>query len=244
MTAPVEPLLLVFATLIIFVGSIIQGSIGFGLGSLAVPLLLFLDPLFVPGPMLLLGITLNGMIFWRDRLAIDKVQVSWAIAGRLAGTLVGAFILVKLDLRYFTPLACSLVLIGVLLMHGGYQLSMRRRNLASMGVLSGIMGTVASIGGAPMGLVYASQEGSQIRGSLSLIFFIGTMVSVISLALIGRIGKTELLLALFMIPAMLMGFLVSRHVHDFVDRGHARRVILIIASLAALTGILRFVFTM
>ena len=52
-------------------GAVLQGSVGFGLGLVGVPLLVLIDPVFVPGPLLLGAFLLNLLISLREQTAID-----------------------------------------------------------------------------------------------------------------------------------------------------------------------------
>jgi len=75
-------------------GAILQGSVGFGLGLLGVPLLVLIDPVFIPGPLLLLAaFLLNLLISRRERMSIDFASVRWAVPGRILGAVLGAGLL-------------------------------------------------------------------------------------------------------------------------------------------------------
>jgi hypothetical protein len=45
------------AMLIIFVGSYVQSSIGFGLAIISAPVLFFIDPMYVPAPITISALT-------------------------------------------------------------------------------------------------------------------------------------------------------------------------------------------
>jgi hypothetical protein len=61
-----------------------------------------------------------------------------------------------------------------------------------------------------MALVCQHESGPRIRGTLSAIFTIGTTISVAGLWWVGRFGAVELLLGLALMPAVLLGFVLSR----------------------------------
>ena len=94
------PLELVGAATIVMVGATLQGSVGFGLGMLAAPLLLLIDPMFVPAPLLTAALALTLLVAKRERRAIDFRGIGWVLLGRLPGAFLGAFVLsVALSLR-------------------------------------------------------------------------------------------------------------------------------------------------
>ena len=219
----------------VLVGSTMQGSIGFGMGLLASPILMLVDPRFVPAPVLLATLFLTSLLVVRERRGIDFSGLGWAVAGRFIGTGLAVTVLVALPEDRMTLLFGGLVLLGVGLSLSGLRLTPIRRVLVGAGALSGVMGTVASIGGPPMALLYQDAHGARLRGTMSGFFWIGTTVSLAALWTIGRFGSEELRLTLILIPAVLLGFLCSGRTSRLVDRGYTRSAVL---AVAALTGVL------
>ena len=80
------PLEWLLVEIIVVVGSVLQGAVGFGLGLLGAPLLVMLNPSLVPGPLLAGSLFLS--ILWRfantDRSTLRGV--GWALVGRVPGT--------------------------------------------------------------------------------------------------------------------------------------------------------------
>src|SRR6516164_5526172 len=109
--APILPLVL--ATAIIAPASALQAVSGMGMALLAAPLLVLIDPAFVPGPMLCAVMALSAAVARRDRAAIDRSVLTMALVGLLAGTMIGAALLalfVGLDLvRVFAVLILGAV---------------------------------------------------------------------------------------------------------------------------------------
>ncbi len=228
--------LLVFT--ITFVGSILQGSVGFGLGPFAVPLLILIDPQFVPAPLLLAAVVLTTLMYLRDRSQVRLKEFSWAALGRIIGSIIGAYFLTIFPAQHLKPLFAFLVIVAVLLSATGIKLALNAKNLLSAGILSGFMGTVAAIGGAPMALVYQHQKGPKLRGTLAAIFILGTIVALISLAVVGKFTVQDIYRALWLLPGVILGFFFSRRTALFLDRGYLRPAILILTTMAALTIIL------
>ena len=70
-----------------------NGHVGFGLGILAAPLLLLLDPRLVPGPLLAASLVLTVLLARREWRDARRGDLGWALAGRLGGTLAAVAIL-------------------------------------------------------------------------------------------------------------------------------------------------------
>ena len=209
------------------------------MGILASPILALIDPRLVPAPVLLSTLVLTSLLAIRDRHAIDFGGLRWAVTGRVMGTFVAATVLVSLPEDQMVFLFGGLVLLGVGMSVSGLRVLPFRSSLLIAGALSGLMGTVASIGGPPMALLYQDARGDRLRGTMSGFFWIGTIVSLVALRLIGRFGADEISLALVMLPGVLIGFFVSRRTTAFVDRGYTRYAVLTVAGVTGVMVVLR-----
>jgi uncharacterized membrane protein YfcA len=85
-----------------------------------------------------------------------------------------------------------------------------------------------------MVLVYQNEAGPRIRGTLSAIFTIGTTISITGLWWVGRFGAVELSLGLALMPAVMLGFALSRYTVKRLDQAHTRPALLAISALSAL----------
>ena len=83
--------------LAVILGAVAQGSVGFGFGMLAAPVLALVDKELVPGAVLLLGLTIAVAIAWNERGALDWLGIRWALVGRVLGTVAGAYAVTRLD---------------------------------------------------------------------------------------------------------------------------------------------------
>ena len=85
-----------------------------------------------------------------------------------------------------------------------------------------------------MALLYQHAPGPRVRGTLSSIFLIGALISLVALSLVGRFGRDELRLTLALLPGVLFGFVASRRIASRLDLGYTRRAVLTIATAAGL----------
>ncbi len=106
--------------------------------------------------------------------------------------------------------------------------------LFGAGVISGVTGTVAAIGGPPIALVYQHASGPRIRATLALYFALGTVLSVSALWLTGSFGRHEAVLSAILLPGTVIGFLLSGPVLKVVDAGRIRPLVLGAAVLSAI----------
>lgn len=238
-TLPVTTFELAPALLLVVVGSVIQGSIGFGLAAIVAPVLLLVNPKFLPGPMLVTAMLLTMLIACRDRRHAVWPEVAVGTVGRIFGMLPAAIALRFMSKTGYEVLFSVAVLAGVLISLAGWHIRLTLRNLFLTAIGSGFVSTISAVGGPPMALVYQHEEAPKIRGTLSAIFTIGTPISLIGLWWAGRFGLPELWLGIAMMPAALVGFALSRYTAGRLDRAHTRPTILVLSALTAVIVLIR-----
>ena len=237
-----NPLEIALAVTTIAVGALLQGSVGFGLAMVAAPVLVLIDPRFVPAPLLFGSLSLTALMAYRDRAGIDFFGLQWALLGRLGGTAVGLYALTRLPSDRFIFAFGVLVLLAVGLSVSGLHLRPTRRTLVSAGIVSGFMGTTTSIGGPPIALVYQHAPGPKLRGTLAGFFISGVSISLVALAAIGRLGTTELWLAAMLQPGVVVGFAVSNRLIGSLNPARLRPAVLTVAAAMAIVVILKELF--
>jgi hypothetical protein len=170
---------------------------------------------------------------------VDFSGLRWAVCGRIAGTGVAAAYLTRVSADALEVTFGAVVLLGVAVSAAGTELRPTRRNAIIAGTLSGFMGTISSIGGPPMALIYQAESGARVRGTLSGFFLIGTVLSTTALWLIGRFGRAEVHGTLVLLPGIVVGFLVSTWTARVLDRRGIRPALLLLSAAAGLAVLLR-----
>ena len=79
------------------------------------------------------------------------------------------------------------MLVGVVLTSVGWIPAPRRRNVVLAGATSGLLGTATAIGGPPMALVWQRNSGARLRGTMSGFFLVGSVMSLVVLAVTGAV---------------------------------------------------------
>lgn len=209
------------------------------MGLIASPILILIDPRFVPGPILLSTTVLTVLLVYRERTAIDFHGIQWAMVGRLVGTVLASAILLVVSADQLVLLIGVFILSAVGMSLSGFRFDPVRPVLVVAGMLSGLLGTIASVGGPPMALVYQHAAGARIRSTMSGFFLLGTILSLGALWYVGRFGAYEIQLTLVMLPSVLTGFVLSKWTAVYVDRGYVRPAVLSVAAGAGLLVIIR-----
>ena len=225
---------------VVILGAILQGSIGFGLGPFSVPLLLLINPVFVPGPLLCIALVQTILMYRREKYAVILSDIKWATIGRLIGSIIGAFILTIIDKDHLSLLFAIVILLSLLIFIGEVKLVLNITNIIIVSIISGFMGTTTAIGGPPMGLLYQNENGPRVRGTLSGIFMIGTFISIILLLLIGKLWLKEIVIALTLLPGIFIGLYFTKFLINFLDKGFLKPSIFITSAVSSLIIIYRY----
>lgn len=224
-------------TLVLMLGALLQGSVGFGMGLFSVPLLLLFLPQAVPGPVLFASGLLTILMLFREHPSVRRADLRWSLGGRVVGTGLALAVLVVVPASALSALFGGLILVAVALTASGLHPGLTPRTLVGAGMASGFLATTIGIGGPPMALIYQRETGPSIRATLSAFFLVGTILSLAGLHYVGHFGLPELWIGVQMLPGIGLGFLASRRLAGVLDRGFIRPAILVISAVTALVAL-------
>jgi uncharacterized membrane protein YfcA len=229
--------MVLLCTALAVIGSSVQGSLGFGLGMLTSPLFAMIDHSFIPVAMMLAVMPLTFGVAIRDRHHIDATGFKWAVLGRFPGVFLGIVALKAMDedlLAYAVASSVAIaVVISVVTSRRGQVVPTNAVTLTSAGFASGFMGTVTSIGGPPMALVYKDGDPRTVRATIAAFFSIGVVITVSGFVLSGEIGHHELALTAVVLPGVLAGLPLSSVLAKHISANVMRPLILVICALSA-----------
>ena len=124
---------------VLLLGAFVQRATGFGLAIIGAPL---------------------------HEVRLDSIGM--ALVGRLPGNALGIWLLLAAPMFVLEKLIAVIVLFAVLVTLCRFQLPVNRITLFGAGVLSGIFGTVAAIGGPPIVLLMHGLPADRVRGNLAI----------------------------------------------------------------------------
>lgn len=223
----------------VFVGALVQGSIGFGLNLIVVPAIAVIRPEALPAASIILALPMTLGSAFREREHIDANAVLWTSIGRIPGVVVGAVIVSVLSGDELALMIGGVVVIAVVMSVVSVRIAINRKNQAAVGLVSGLMGTASSIGGPPMALLYQHEPGPKMRATLGATFLVGTGLSLAALGVAGAVRELHWSFGLAMTPAVLLGLFASRYFHGWLDGGWLRPCVLAFATLSGLAVIFR-----
>lgn len=224
---------------VLFVASTVQASSGFGQGLIATPLLRLLHPALLPGPIVMVGLVTAVIVARRNSEKGDLNRVAPALGGRVVGAMIAWGLLLILSERGLTISIGVMVFGFVVLRLLDVGLPLGAATLAGAGVASGIGGTIAALGGAPIALLFQQHANARdFRGALGWYTVIGGSMSIVILALAGRIDSTAIINALLMLPPIVVGARASHRLTPLLDGGYLRPLVLGLSGTSAVVLIL------
>lgn len=217
------PLMIILAAGALFLGSLVQGTVGFGLGMVSVPLLsLFLDVKIAIPIATVFGWLITIPVCIKMRKYINYRLAFILYIPAIVGIQFGGELLKNVESAYIL-LAMGAILIAV----GGLTVINRpirvKDNLFSAiicGLLSGILGASAGESGPPivtyMNCLKTSAE--RIKATTNFYFFMAMLTVIFKLFTNGVITKDVGIITAWSIPAMLVGGFIGMFLFDYVQR--------------------------
>ncbi len=239
---------LILAGGIMFAGSLVQGSIGFGLGMIAVPLLVEADfslSQAVALTTLVIGIQVMFGVY-RLRADIPWGDVKLAALVRYLTVPIGVLILLSaenMDSAQVKQLAGMGVLLGVIIRVLARQGAERDLPLGISAVtfgISGLLQGLVAMGGPPLVLWMTTRnfQARQARAFTMTLFLFNAPVHVLILLFLSQtLSLDDVLMALLLSPLIFLGSAVGLRIGDRFSKPLLNKVALAALVLIALNAI-------
>lgn len=223
----------------VLLGAVVQGSVGFGIVVVAAPFVIWVAPELMPGSMLLCGFVMplsQLAFYWRD---IDWASFRSAIAGRLLLTPVGVWVVAASSPRLIALMVGVLVLVVAVASASAPAFEARPRNLFLAGMLTGVSGTSAAVGGPFVAMTLQHEDPMRIRATLAAFFTAGSVASILGLVVSGELTGVQLRWGAIFVPFLLAGALLAGPIARRLDGGRLRTVMLVFCLVSGVSIILR-----
>jgi uncharacterized protein len=234
----VSSTILIGIAVVIGFAAFVQGAIGVGFALIVAPVLALTHPELLPGGLLLLMLPLNAFVAWRERTALDWNGSGWITAGRVAGTFVGLWVLIAVAPSTLNMLVGAATLLAALASMFAPAFTPNRGAFATAGLVTGITETATGIGGPPLALVYQHHAAASQRANVALCFLLGELLSLLLLAVTGRLSLAQAAVAALFLPAVAIGGFSSRFAHAGLDQ---RRLRMFVLGFAVVSGVVLIV---
>ena len=230
---------LILFSAVVLVAGFIQGSTGMGFALITAPVISLFRPELLPVCVLLLMLPLSVYVVHREHRAVDRSGSAWITAGRLVGTFGGLAVLAWLSARNLSIFVGVSTIAAVAATWFMPAFTPGRGALVTAGLITGVTETATGIGGPPLALVYQHQPVAVMRSTLGLCFLIGQVMSLVTLFVSGHISRVQLLAAAALLPALVIGALLSHFVHHRINDRFMRAFVQIFAVTSGLVLLVR-----
>ncbi|MCA9544691.1 MAG: sulfite exporter TauE/SafE family protein [Myxococcales bacterium] len=235
----VGPWALAAGVAVSFLAGVVQGTLGFGMGLVSVPILALVSPLLAPSPQVLLSLPLALAMMAREWRAADMPGALRLSVGGAVGAALGAAVLKVADRQIMDLALGSVVVVAVALMAAGLTVRRTGATLLGGGIASGFMGTLSAIGGPPLALLYRDAAGATLRATLAVVFGFGALVTIAGRAWAGVLGVGDLWRALVMTVGLLAGVWASKTLLTKVEGRPLRVAVLVFAGVAGVSLVVK-----
>lgn len=231
----------VFCVLAVMLSAILRGYSGFGFALAATPLLVSLIPPTAAVPvvlMLQIGSSLVGLK--RTIAESDRRSVSVMSAAAVLAAPIGTWLLIVWSPDAARLTAAVLTLSAALVLGVGFRFRRQPSLPASVpfGLAAGLFGGLAAMPGPPAILYYLGSPipNARARASMTLLFMIISILSLIGAAVGGVVTLQAVLLAAVTTPVMFASTAFGAYLFQRLPAAHYRPICLIILVLVGLTA--------
>jgi uncharacterized protein len=210
----------------VLIAAFVQGSTGLGFALISGPVVGMVEPRLLPVFLLIQMIPLNGYVTWRERHALDGAGTTWISLGRFVGTFGGLGVLFLVTEQQLSLLIGISTVVAVLMTVLAPSFEPGRGAFLTAGLVTGVTETSTGVGGPPLALVYQHRPAPVLRSTVAACFLIGEVISLVILAISDSISSDQLRMAVLLLPAVIVGALLSRLVHHRLDGRVMRYLVL------------------
>ncbi|WP_279130018.1 sulfite exporter TauE/SafE family protein [Photobacterium phosphoreum] len=232
-----DPLVFFICLLVFICGCFIQSTIGFGMGVLAAPFILLLEPRLMPSAIVFIGMFMSAIVWYQYRHALSLRFLIFAFLGRLPGTLVAAYVLMVISTDQLEIMLGVTVLAAVILSLAKLRLAPTPINLFIGGFISGVTGTATGIGGPPIALLMQAEEPDHIRANLAAFFCLTNIISLVALHYSGRFTMADFSSIVWLLPAPIIASVIAYRIRHKIKKQVMQYGVLVLCSLSAIVSL-------
>lgn len=219
---------LLAALAVVGVAYVVRGIAGFGSGLIATPLLLLMLPLTLVVPLVvILDYAASAVQGIRDRRDIEWREIIRVLPTAVVGVVVAFWLFRVVDSQWLVK-ALAVLLIGIAinqLRSDGNGRCISTLWALPAGALGGLVGTLFGTGG-PFYVAYL--HGRQLdkvafRATFSTIFLLDGVNRIVSYALSGFLDERFFQVLFWLVPMMVLGIFIGRHLHADISQTTFRR---------------------
>jgi uncharacterized membrane protein YfcA len=233
-------LLITFA--IITFSSFVKGTVGFGNGMTAMPILmLVIPPQDAVVIILMLSLLMDSFNVYHYFKYTKFKKIMTLIIASIVGLPIGTYLLINTDTTILKLTVGVLVSGFAILRMVGWTFPIKREILGQsiVGFLCGLFGAAVSITGPPVALFYQNQSlnKKEFRGSMASYFLVLYLLSMVTFYISGVLTTDRIMQSIYLVPAMIIGLTVGSIFSHYVSEELFKKIALAIIFISGLTAI-------
>ena len=237
---------MVLVLLIIFATSVVQAVAGFGFALLAVPLMVVVIDLQSAVIISSFVCTLSNMLqSWQLRRNINRNVTRRFVLATAVGSPVGLLLFVYANQSALKIVLGLSILFGVFVLSRGLEL----QHVSSwldwiMGILSGVLLMATSTNGPPLVFVLQARrlDPATFRATLNMVFLVSGTFGLVMFGLAGEILRSDVNVAAFAIPAMVIGVSTGVVIRKYVQQELFKKIVLFLLTIGGLSSLFGGIF--
>jgi uncharacterized protein len=237
---------MVLVLLIIFATSVVQAVAGFGFALLAVPLMVVVIDLQSAVIISSFVGTLSNMLqSWQLRRNINRNMTRRFLLATAVGSPVGLLLFVYANQSALKIVLGLSILFGVFVLSRGLEL----QHVSSwldwiMGILSGVLLMATSTNGPPLVFVLQARriDPATFRATLNMVFLVSATFGLVMFGLAGEILRSDVNVAAFAIPAMVIGVSTGVVIRKYVQQELFKKIVLFLLTIGGLSSLFGGIF--
>jgi uncharacterized protein len=222
-------LTLVLLSVTVLIGAFVQGTSGLGFAMIFAPVAGLIEPGMLPVALLALMLPLNVYVMWRERSHLDWRGAGWVGIARVLSTPLGLWLLLAVPENRLALLFGGATVLAAVVSLLAPDFRPTRTAFLAAGAATGLSETATGIGGPPLALVYQHRPAPELRATVAACFLLGEIVSLALLLAQGRGEMGALVDAAWLLPALVVGLLLSSLVHERIPSARLRQFVLMFA---------------
>jgi uncharacterized membrane protein YfcA len=226
------------AALVMAAATAVQVAAGLGFALVAVPPLVALHPMLVPGPMFTASVWPILWQFFAERRHLPWHLAPPTLGGLVAGTVLGIVATLFLPDGDPRPVFGAVILLAVAISIAAPRLPPAPLVLALAGLASGAMGAITGVHGPLVALALLHLPLPAYRAFLGLFYTVGSLLVLPGLWAAGRYGVAEVLAGLALLPGVLAGVWLAGPLRRAIPARALRRFVLALSGASGLALIL------
>jgi uncharacterized membrane protein YfcA len=222
------------ANAILIVSSILQMATGVSVGLIIVPFLAMISYTLVPVPVIFGSLALTMMMAYQGREHIDKTNMSTISLGMIGGIFIGLYLLTRITFEYLGVVFGLLILLSIALSLKFTSFKLSPMINISGGLVAGVMGTMAAVGGQILALLFQNHALASIKATLALLYTLFSVVMLLTFFIAGAFSYDQLVSGFLLMPGFFLGFLIAPFFSHYFNPVYAKPTVLILATFGSL----------